>query len=117
MGTGSDDQFRIAAVHRKRPPFTIMQDSMDHCVEKIVSLIAEEQDDRRSVFQLGYNLGRLSELTGLGREPFWDRWKDAVAAWDLPLLRLLAQELPSLPKPLISPRANETRIHEISDEI
>jgi len=35
----------------------------------------------------------LSELTGLGREPFWDRWKGAVAAWDLPALRVLALEL------------------------
>jgi hypothetical protein len=68
---------------------------MNHCIAKIVDLIEQGRDDRRAVLQLGYNLGRLSELTGLGREPFWDRWKDAVAAWDLPTLRQLAQDLPS----------------------
>jgi hypothetical protein len=31
---------------------------------------------------LGYNLERLSDLTSLGREPFWDPWKGLVAAWD-----------------------------------
>lgn len=66
---------------------------MEHCVARIVELIARRSDDRRSILQLGYNLGRLSELTGLGREPFWDRWKDAVADWDLPRLERLAHEL------------------------
>ncbi len=69
---------------------------MNHCVAKIVEIVEQGRDDRRSVLQLGYNLGRLSELTGLGREPFWDRWKDAVADWDRPRLRDLAQELLNL---------------------
>jgi hypothetical protein len=69
---------------------------MNHCIAKIVDLIEQGRDDRRSVLQIGYNLGRLSELTGLGREPFWDRWKDAVADWDRPRLRDLAQELLNL---------------------
>ncbi|WP_254053884.1 hypothetical protein [Singulisphaera sp. GP187] len=60
---------------------------------KIVEIVARNQSDRRSVLQLGYNLGRLSELTGRGREPFWDRWKDAVAEWDEQKLAVLAQEL------------------------
>jgi hypothetical protein len=71
---------------------------LTHCVSKIVAIVSENRDDRRSILQLGYNLGRLSELTGLGREPFWDRWKDAVAAWDHPRLLRLAQELQSLGK-------------------
>ena len=66
---------------------------MVHCVAKIEEIVTRGVDDRRSVLQLGYNLGRLSELTGLGREPFWDRWKDPVAQWDLPALRVLANAL------------------------
>ena len=66
---------------------------MDHCVSKILEIVSRGTPDRRSVLQLGYNLGRLSELTGLGREPFWDAWKDAVDAWDLPALEVLASSL------------------------
>ena len=66
---------------------------MNHCIAKIISIIAGGRDDRRSILQLGYNLGRLSELTGLGREPFWDEWKDAVADWDVTKLQALAQKL------------------------
>jgi hypothetical protein len=70
---------------------------MNHCINKIHAIIAAGHDDRRSILQLGYNLGRLSELTGLGREPFWDRWKVAVEAWDLAALRALADALQDLP--------------------
>jgi hypothetical protein len=43
---------------------------MKHCIAKIREIIAQKEGDRRSILQLGYNLGRLSELSGLGREPF-----------------------------------------------
>jgi hypothetical protein len=66
---------------------------MEHCVAKIAEIVARGDDDRRSVLQLGYNLGRLSELTGLGRGPFWDRWETAVARWDRAELEGLAREL------------------------
>jgi len=66
---------------------------MDHCIAKIREIVAQKRGDRRSVFQLGYNLGRLSELTGLGREPFWDRWKESVDKWDMVELERLVQEL------------------------
>ncbi len=78
---------------------------MNHCIATIVDLIERGRDNRRSVLQLGYNLGRLSELTGLGREPFWDCWKVAVEEWDLARLRDLARELPSylpIPAPQVS---------------
>lgn len=65
----------------------------DHCIAKIREIVHANRNDRRSVLQLGYNLGRLSELTGLGREPFWDRWKGAVESWDHPRLLTLAREL------------------------
>ncbi len=65
----------------------------EHCVSKICELVEADLGDRRAVLQIGYNLGRLSELTGLGRAPFWDRWKDAVAAWDSQSLRQLAASL------------------------
>ncbi len=69
---------------------------MEHCVETVQRIVAQDLGDRRSIFQLGYNLGRLSELTGLGREPFWDRWKEAISRWDHDELVSLAQDLPSL---------------------
>lgn len=67
---------------------------MEHCVEIVQRIVAQNLSDRRSVFQLGYNLGRLSELTGLGREPFWDRWKLAISDWDHDTLSRLARDLP-----------------------
>ncbi len=69
---------------------------MTHCIAKITAIVEQAEPDTRSVLQLGYNLGRLSEMTGLGREAFWDRWKDAVERWDRPGLMALAQELPVL---------------------
>ncbi len=72
---------------------------VSHCVTKIAAIVAQEQGDRRSILQLGYNLGRLSELTGLGREAFWDRWKTPVAEWNLAELAYLVRELQRLLTP------------------
>jgi hypothetical protein len=69
---------------------------MEHCIANIREIIAQKKGDRRSILKLGYNLGRLSELSGLGREPFWDRWKTPVELWDLEELERLVQELPKL---------------------
>lgn len=64
-----------------------------HCLAKITELASDGEGARRAVFQLGYNLGRLSELGALGREPCWDAWKEAVAQWDPPALQALAHNL------------------------
>lgn len=69
---------------------------MEHCVETIRKIVASRRIDPRSVLQLGYNLGRLSELTGLGRELFWDAWKGPVETWDVDRLDELAQKLLTL---------------------
>lgn len=72
---------------------------MEHCIAKIREIVAQGQCDRRSILQLGYNLGRLSEISGLGRGPFWDRWKGPVADWNLDELEELAQALLLLRNP------------------
>jgi hypothetical protein len=70
-----------------------MTSILEHCVAKVAELVAKGDGGRQSVFQLGYNLGRLSELSGLGRRTCWDPWKEAVCAWDRPRLVHLAQRL------------------------
>ncbi len=70
-----------------------MSEQLEHCIAKIEEIVSRGGDDRRSLLQLGYNLGRLSELTGQGREPFWDRWKEPVFQWDLEILGDLTQDL------------------------
>ncbi len=69
---------------------------MNHCVAKIVELASLAEPSRRDLLQLGYNLGRLSELTGEGRGPFWDAWKQPVADWDRDRLANLVQELQNM---------------------
>lgn len=69
------------------------EDAIAHCVSKVCEISRLEEPGPRQVLQLGYNLGRLSELTGLGRETFWDRWKDPVDAWDRERLDTIATDL------------------------
>lgn len=64
-----------------------------HCASQIAELAGRGEPTRRDVLQLGYNLGRLAELTGAGREPYWDRWKEAVERWDRPELERLVHRL------------------------
>lgn len=58
------------------------EQAIAHCLAAIRRISAIEDPSRRELFQLGYNLGRLSELASLGRGPCWDEWKEAVAHWD-----------------------------------
>ena len=82
-----DDAHSSAARARAR------EQAIVHCLEKVTALVATPAPDRRAVLQLGYNLGRLSELTEGGRDEFWDRWKTPVADWDPSDLIALAAEL------------------------
>lgn len=68
---------------------------IEHCLQKISEIVTRGDDDRRALLQLGYNLGRLSELTALGREPFWDAWKEPVSGWNRPALLEQLEELRS----------------------
>lgn len=69
---------------------------MEHCIAKIQKIVAQPIPDNRALFQLGFNLGRLSEITGLGRGHFWDDWKTAIDAWDIEKMQLLARNLPAV---------------------
>lgn len=78
---------------------------LQHVVSKISEILAgplsdhaKWPEDRRWWLQLGYNLGRLSELTGSGRT-VWDTWKPAVESADAESLQLLLRELNTWLKP------------------
>ncbi len=67
---------------------------IEHCIAKIRQLVGTGDSQRRAVLQLGYNLGRLSELNGQGRA-IWDDWKSAVETWNVEQLAQLAARLDS----------------------
>lgn len=79
------------------------REALAHCIGKIGELIREGSDSRRAILQIGYNLGRLSELAGLGRDA-WDSWKGPIADWDLPALRRLHEGLLPLLRETESPK-------------
>lgn len=64
-----------------------------HCLSKIRSLVEDPESApgnpraARATLQLGYNLGRLSELLPGGRERFWDDWKEPGSNWNPDELR------------------------------
>ncbi len=69
------------------------QAAIVHCVATIARIVERGQSDSRLLLQLGYNLGRLSELTNQGRGPFWDAWKEPAVRWDVETLRRLSNQL------------------------
>ena len=66
---------------------------MEHCIAKICEIVDRPAGDVASHLPTRLQLGAISEMTGLGRGPFWDRWKVAVAEWDSAELKRLAREL------------------------
>jgi hypothetical protein len=46
-----------------------------HCLNKLIELTSKPKKSERDLFQIGYNIGRLSELTNEGRDKWWDIYK------------------------------------------
>jgi len=72
---------------------------LDHCSAKADEILAgplsdgsQWPDDRRWWLQLGFNLGRFSELSGEGRA-VWDSWKAAIETKDFNRLELLVKQM------------------------
>ena len=59
-----------------------MLEEVAHCIEKMLSLTQKAEKDGalspKDIFQFGYNAGRLAEITGEGRELWWDLLKGYV---------------------------------------
>lgn len=70
-----------------------------HISEKVTEILggplADSSDwpaDRRWWLQLGFNLGRFSELSGEGK-PVWDAWRAAIETCDEAKLAELSEAL------------------------
>ena len=83
------------------PPKSLVR-GLDHCSAKAGEILSgplsdntQWPDDRRWWLQLGFNLGRYSELSGEGRE-VWDNWKAAIESKDLNRLEFLIKQMKDL---------------------
>lgn len=70
-----------------------------HVAEKVAEILAGPlgdseawPEDRRWWLQLGFNLGRYSELSGAGK-PVWDTWREAIENRDEARLAALTEQL------------------------
>ncbi len=70
-----------------------------HVAEKVTQILggplvdhAAWPEDRRWWLQLGFNLGRYSELSGAGK-PVWDAWREAIENRDEARLAALTEQL------------------------
>ena len=70
-----------------------------HVAEKVAEILAGPlatsetwPEDRRWWLQLGFNLGRYSELSGAGK-PVWDAWREAIEHRDDAKLASLTEQL------------------------
>ncbi len=70
-----------------------------HVAEKVTEILTvpladleKWPEDRRWWLQLGFNLGRYSELSGAGK-PVWDAWREAIEHRDEAKLVALTEQL------------------------
>lgn len=70
-----------------------------HVAEKVAEILGGPladfenwPEDRRWWLQLGFNLGRYSELSGVGK-PVWDAWREAIEHRDEAKLASLTEQL------------------------
>ncbi len=77
-------------------PQSSRSDSIKHCTSKIRTLVDQGIPDPKAILQLGFNLGRLSELSEGGRTRYWDPWKAAVINQDQEALKNLVRLLPEV---------------------
>lgn len=70
-----------------------------HVAEKVTEILGGPladlenwPEDRRWWLQLGFNLGRFSELSGEGK-PVWDAWRAAIENPDEMQLKALTEKL------------------------
>ncbi|MDA0839877.1 MAG: hypothetical protein O3B01_02335 [Planctomycetota bacterium] len=62
-----------------------MTEHLNHCLTKMLEIaeMGSAMDlTTRDIFQFGYNVGRAAELSGEGRENWWDLFKASVAEED-----------------------------------
>ena len=83
-------------------PHKLRFQGLDHCSAKADEILAgplsdgsQWPDDRRWWLQLGFNLGRFSELSGEGRT-VWDNWKEAIETKDFNRLEQLVKQMKDL---------------------
>lgn len=80
-------------------PHANLTEHFAHVAEKVAEILAGPlagserwPDDRRWWLQLGFNLGRFSELSGEGK-PVWDAWREAIEHRDEARIAALADKL------------------------
>lgn len=56
-------------------------EKIDECVDELSQVAFGSSDYNHSLFQMSYNIGRLSELTGTGRK-LYDEVKGDIASGD-----------------------------------
>lgn len=92
----SDPQWSDAPINTLRGGYSVVslevptrEWELEHCYRKVAELAAQGQTGTlapRDLMQVGYNLGRVSEITGEGRS-VWDATKGMVAEGNWGALR------------------------------